>query len=108
MASRGVLEGVGRDVYGRELKDLEDLDVYAQELRELRAKFLSVPQRKQHISLCSAFCEKHPGMQGAEARFREWIQAESVSPGGVHGPRAQQIREWQARNSTSIGNRMQA
>ena len=82
--------------------------MYAQELREMRAPLLKLKQRMQGTRLCSAFLEKHPDMAGEEWLFRDWIQAESVSPGGVHGPRAQQIREWQARNSTSIGNRMQA
>ena len=71
-----------------------DLIVYVQELRDLRAQLVKVPLRVQHQRLCHAFLSKHPGMQGEQVLFRRWMQAEMLAPGGVHGARAQQMRQW--------------
>ena len=61
----------------------------------MRAEFLQQPLRVQSKCLWAAFRSQHPGLHGEEALFRRWVQAESAAPGGVHGARARQMREWQ-------------
>ena len=84
----------------RKLHDLDDLDVYGEELRALlskwRGSYVYNAARRRAARVVDrvrrVFVRRHPDIECELTLWRRWLLAEGDAPGDQHWDRARQIR----------------